>query len=147
MALLCITCGRELRDADAYCASCGAVPVKMAAPMEAHDASTPMEAQEATKPERWEICEVTWSKKKGLFAKWYFWARNLETGAPVITGTREFVPAGTSYGASSPDAGNPRTEAAFDEVLNLLRAAGWEAVTPSGASTGGRWSPQFRRSV
>src|SRR5215469_16882301 len=97
MAQHCSTCGRELRDTDTYCVSCGAVPVKTA----------PQPAEEKAKPERWEVCEVTWSKKKGLFAKWYFWARNLETGVPVVTGKKEFSPSGTSYGASSPDAGIP----------------------------------------
>ena len=134
MAQHCITCGRELRDSDVYCASCGAAPVK-AAPQQAE-------------PERWEVCEVTWSKKKGLFAKWYFWARNRETGAPVVTGKREFLPSGTSYGASGPEAGNPRTEAAFNEVVDQLREVGWEPVAASGSSAGSsRWSPQFRRSV
>lgn len=133
----CSTCGRELRDTDAYCASCGAVP----------PTPTPQQAEQE-KPKRWELCEVTWSKKKGLFAKWYFWARSLETGAPVVTGKKEFLPSGISYGASGPEAGNPRTEAAFNEVVTLLREAGWEPVTASGSSAGSsRWSPQFRRSA
>jgi hypothetical protein len=134
MAQHCITCGRELRDSDAYCASCGAVPVK----------AVPPQAQ----PERWEVCEITWSKKKGFFAKWHFWARNLETGEPVVTGKKEFVPSGTTYGASQPDAGARGTVPAFDEVVDLLREAGWEPVAASGSSGGsGRWDPQFRRPV
>ena len=133
MTPFCTTCGRELRDTDAYCASCGAVPVK----------ATPQQAE----PKQWETCEVTWSKKKGLFARWYFWARILETGVPVVTGKKEFMPSGTSYGPSGPEAGNPRTEAAFSEVVDLLREAGWEPVTASESTSSSRWNARFRRSV
>jgi hypothetical protein len=106
------------------------------------------QAQQA-EPERWQVCEVTWSKKKGLFAKWYFWARDLESGAPVVTGKKEFLPSGTRYGASGPEAGNPRTEAAFTELIDLLREAGWEplAAPEPTSSTSGRWNTRFRRSV
>jgi hypothetical protein len=132
MAQHCAACGRELRDTDEFCGGCG-TPTSGAAPQ------PPL-------PQRWESCEITWSKKKGFWAKWYFWARNLETGAPVVTGSKEFVPQGNSYGASQPEAGIPGTVPAFDEVVQSLVAAGWEPLAPSSASTS-RWNQRYRRAV
>jgi hypothetical protein len=108
----------------------------------------PQQAEEEAESKRWAVCEVTWSKKKGLFAKWYFWARNLESGEPVVTGKKEFLPSGMSYGSSGPETGNPRTEAAYGEILDLLREAGWEPVAVSESGYGSnRWNARFRRSA
>jgi hypothetical protein len=131
MATHCTACGREQRDTDQFCSSCG-MPVGQ-------------DARHA-QPEEWKFCEITWSKKKGFFAKWYFWARNLQTSKPVVTGKKEFVPSGTTYGASQPEAGVPGTKAAFDDVVDQLTAAGWEPVAVSAPSTSW-WSRQFRHRV
>jgi hypothetical protein len=128
MTAHCTTCGREQRNTDEFCSSCGTAV-----------------SQDATHapPEQWELCEITWSKKKGFWAKWYFWARHLQTSEPVVTGRKEFVPSGTTYGASQPEAGAPRTVAAFDDVVDQLTAAGWEPVAVS-APAASWWSRQFR---